>query len=41
MYKVADASHFSQENMGANINVLLSCSAVRAVFDEQGSRESD
>lgn len=37
MYKVADANHFSQENMGANFNLLLSCSAITTVFDEQES----
>lgn len=41
MYKVADANYFLLENIGANFNLLLSCSAVTAVLEEQGSQESD
>lgn len=41
MYKVADANYFSLENIGANFNLLLSCSAVTAVLEEQGSQGSD
>lgn len=41
MYRVADANHFLPENIGANLNLLLSCSAVSAVLDEQGSQERD
>lgn len=41
MYKVADNNLFLQENIGANFNLLLSCSAVSAVFNEQGSQQSD
>lgn len=41
MYKVADANPFLQKNIGASFNLLLSCSAVSAVCDEQGSQESD
>lgn len=35
-----DYNYFSQENRGANFNLLLSHNAVNAVFDEQGYQES-
>lgn len=36
MYKVANANYFSEENIDANFNLLLSHSAVTAVLQEQG-----
>jgi len=36
MYKASDDNYFSQENIGANFNLLLSHSALTSVLQEQG-----